>query len=1137
MERAGRAGAFKALEERIKTRRQQLQNEVTDPLAMCGWLMSIPEMATFVNAYLDAAHAEASTETVRQARGLAQGFGAGDASGATATLMLSSNLAGACEIMRIVLVVFDQPLKAVGAQFDRTIGTDDGVTPGTGTHDLHRGIDRVSFAARYTRAALQADEIPVKATPIRTAAEAVAASSGTSGIAQLASLMASRSGGGGAAYSYWSNGEYLSGVQPGSNYQLLRPDQQAVIRDAMLGNLTSNEHSLRDGLRSGAIQASLRSNQMNEQTWATVLQQARDEADLSPEAVFEVNQALAEFAPQLADVGPPPLVEAPEASVVDPQASEPLLTVPQAPPEDQEPTTLEEANDALMAALRSRRETDANALVNEYARLFIAVNAYKLTPEGGRIDWSLLPTSGALILAANEVLSLDDPSRAATALSNVWPKWQQAEPNVPDRDFRGIHGPRETETLVPEVPNPAREQGLLGGDTAPRDGRAAPGSGNTAGGRTPNVDKNVLLPVLAAGGVVVAYAALNALRQKAVSVLGGFGKAPGEGRRSFTRVPVPAPDPDALPPLVVAVGPTEDYCATKTLDEALASTQQTLNGLCGAITQLREDGGFAHGPDRQVLRNGGVSPFWDALYRPLVRDQPDEWGMRLWPDSVRRNATFNDVGTDLQGLAGRFQAMVPSPSGDPTRASAALLQTKGDRCLLYCLVRGLTRERPPHEVVPPGSTLMRYNTPMTAFDSTFALKYADQKPLPSSPAENAIARLAFSNVAATTRPAPDLAYAVGSPSVPTADTVGVSKWAPVSVAPVRSIDYVGTQTGYRVDASAQNKAVAEAVVYEKMVDNYKAFGRSTNPDKARFGLACAAAAKVAQLPSMVTVFNTGDLRGLCKPFPLSDGDTDQHMFVTRPVMRCPGGDVLYPCDAGLAHMVIKQAPVKRGLPTVFEQTLPPDRAWGTVTGNARSSDLRATMTSYMRAVVAGPRGPAPPLYVARAVGDTVIEMKDPRGFLTQRNTQQPSVGALPTDPDLVGVNVLLTILREGAVACDKLAQLDCEEEAVKSMQAQDAAAPTSGPSDLDDIARVRRDAVWDDALREACISGDRLYAFVRQLSGTISENVDAVCQIDEGMLVRQQAQVRERRTRASEQAAREHMQLVRNVFASVLRES
>lgn len=89
----------------------------------------------------------------------------------------------------------------------------------------------------------------------------------------------------------------------------------------------------------------------------------------------------------------------------------------------------------------------------------------------------------------------------------------------------------------------------------------------------------------------------------------------------------------------------------------------------------------------------------------------------------------------------------------------------------------------------------------------------------------------------------------------------------------------------------------------------------------------------------------------------------------------------------------------------------------------------------------------------------------------------------------------------------------------------------------DDLNRSKRRAVWNDALRESCICQDRLYAFVRQLSGTISENVDAICQIDEGLLVRQQREQRENQQRLTTQAAQEQMNLVRNVFGAVLRDS
>jgi len=86
-------------------------------------------------------------------------------------------------------------------------------------------------------------------------------------------------------------------------------------------------------------------------------------------------------------------------------------------------------------------------------------------------------------------------------------------------------------------------------------------------------------------------------------------------------------------------------------------------------------------------------------------------------------------------------------------------------------------------------------------------------------------------------------------------------------------------------------------------------------------------------------------------------------------------------------------------------------------------------------------------------------------------------------------------------------------------------------------ARKRRRAVYDDALREALLSGDRLYAFARQMSGTMHEGVDAVSMIDEGVLQRHQRLERERRARLTNSAAAEHLSLVKDVFSAVLRES
>lgn len=115
--------------------------------------------------------------------------------------------------------------------------------------------------------------------------------------------------------------------------------------------------------------------------------------------------------------------------------------------------------------------------------------------------------------------------------------------------------------------------------------------------------------------------------------------------------------------------------------------------------------------------------------------------------------------------------------------------------------------------------------------------------------------------------------------------------------------------------------------------------------------------------------------------------------------------------------------------------------------------------------------------------------------------------------------------------------IDSNREYLSNVQEELAKMKGKGMMDSNTASRTKRLAVWNDALRESCISQDRLYAFVRQLSGTISENVDAVCQIDEGLLVRQQREARESRQRLATQAAQEQMTLVRNVFSAVIRDS
>ena len=104
--------------------------------------------------------------------------------------------------------------------------------------------------------------------------------------------------------------------------------------------------------------------------------------------------------------------------------------------------------------------------------------------------------------------------------------------------------------------------------------------------------------------------------------------------------------------------------------------------------------------------------------------------------------------------------------------------------------------------------------------------------------------------------------------------------------------------------------------------------------------------------------------------------------------------------------------------------------------------------------------------------------------------------------ELLAPDSLRAALFKGAQLCERMIAIDCEEDYVTQQRA-DLESERSCPEDDPDVAAVtaRRDALWNDALREAAISNDRLYAFVRQLTGTISEPVDAVAVVDDSALV------------------------------------
>ena len=146
-------------------------------------------------------------------------------------------------------------------------------------------------------------------------------------------------------------------------------------------------------------------------------------------------------------------------------------------------------------------------------------------------------------------------------------------------------------------------------------------------------------------------------------------------------------------------------------------------------------------------------------------------------------------------------------------------------------------------------------------------------------------------------------------------------------------------------------------------------------------------------------------------------------------------------------------------------------------------------------------------------------------------------------PTSVDITKLRAIVYEGL---DALEELRCNDEEQKKItthlkELDEERKRLEDPDDPDDLvdttARKRRRDVWSDGLREAALANDKLYAFARQLGGAIGEPISEVAIIDDSKLAAESKQLRDVRRRASQRAAEQHADLVKNVISQVIKDS
>jgi len=1072
MLRAGQIGVLNAVEEHIRDQRSTAKEKLSDCFKLGGWLLSITEVSDFVNAYFQGLlDAGALTDDLKAARLLALTFNNKavddeervDLSGAVADLTKAGNEEGACELLKILLVLFDVPMATVAEQWEVTLGAE-----GTGTYKLLDGLDRLTKSVRLLKTAYDTDDAapaltrPVELRKYTAAAVVVSGFYGPVNFAatSLPEAWAALGRPGGslteqAEYNQRRHKMAMDAQAYSSAGKTPAEMEREVLTNRQLAANKEEELATRRVTYGGDGRSISEQRQVRllvaEVNYLNALADVADR-----ERIFKV--LLTEYAKLKSQNGNTAPVEGSEDWSRYLELRELLGRLPDANYDGDllDPNPVEPRPDEPGPATR---EVEAAR-----ARFVAAAEVWET------IQATIIDEEQAEIVR----LQREADERAAQASAEVEEAARRAAAALADE--------QEKARLSKEEQRIAREDA----ESRARSDAAQKG--------VESREKNAAL----------------AAKEKAFKA---------EARRRG----------------LTGSEQSERFCELPQ-GGIVSSSDDGFNALCAGLRQLREDGGVSHSSDGKFERRAGVSPYFPSHVRPLPRASGDRdyWSQRIWP---QRPSGADDT---LTSLFNRVSVM----ESENNITVASLLNQDDTSAIAYALARGLCGKPAPHHVAGE-SNEMRYHIPRAAFPGDFA---------PSSALASIEEKKTTRSVFGGTKLPPRKDFVDRPYDGPPRLTDALpALWAPVAQEPPQpggvGVQYTATRYGSRRAAHA---AVSSAVVYEAMIDDYNLEAASKEAIGAKshalLAKACAAAAKIKQLEHMAVVFGQDSLSTLCTPTPTAGSSRDTYHFMTRPVLRCPGGasSVLYPCDAGLAAYVELSPPNPTPLPAE-DYALGPGQAYGSIDGFDRTElnqVSRDDMTFQMRSILTEPAPEAPspdydissdvPLYIASPPG-----INEKQFDLSVDHT--PKIRSIVAKdiifplqkPSSISFDKLEGMLRQGVQQCEQINRLQIEQDAIERARTQ----LPDGPDSIDVASRERRVAVWNDAMREACIAGDRLYAFVRQLSGTISEQVDAVCMIDEGMLVRQQQQTREREARLSDRAAQEHMQLVRNVFSTVIRES
>ena len=131
-------------------------------------------------------------------------------------------------------------------------------------------------------------------------------------------------------------------------------------------------------------------------------------------------------------------------------------------------------------------------------------------------------------------------------------------------------------------------------------------------------------------------------------------------------------------------------------------------------------------------------------------------------------------------------------------------------------------------------------------------------------------------------------------------------------------------------------------------------------------------------------------------------------------------------------------------------------------------------------------------------------------------------------------------MQTGISCIMELEQMQCEESYINLLSdssSEERRAIFGTGMSVEDANMDRRASVWNDVLREINISGDRLYTFVRDLTGAISEDVKSAISWEDDELKAVSKSMKTKQNELNDKLFQSQSRLIENMITSTIRSS